>query len=762
MAVVYPCEDDQRVLVAFTKFFVQQPTVKSVFRVNVHDVETLTDACQSVLGHLERITRLFLTSTSLNVVETPQAQIAKDAGSLAYQTGSVYPHLASNSSPAPYGVVLSESAGMAPLLLQNPKSYLRPQLDALNVMVAELDSSKETLRSINALYAYLWTTDVGVLRRYIVQDEKRHYIQKPMWEKSNMKACAPSALLASTPLCELVAEPTPAGASSTTPQDTGERAGETQKTDREQSEGEISSPSIPPPSYQALLALDAALLPSTQVRRSFMKFIQACDSLMEWADSVSGLLSGKDDVPKAGTYEVPSSNDSSQRRANTVPTPAEQLLAETNRETSRRTATKTVRIHRYEIRDVSHIYDMYYQQAECFFLPEYALLDPRIHQYLVQPSYFYALRILMEDMSTEMDRLQHIAASRTSAVRADTGLSPYDVFQYGAYMNGVPETHRVGMPAAGNPSRTWATGDDAELPKIVFRPTLPQFAFLRNTLRLLLSICLNESDRTAFKSFEEMYEKLVASARDAVEELHHLPKPPSSSHERGTGERPDCASSAAPQRRELILVSRESIARETLIPNKVAWPLSAEDRGRLHRGFEAYCDLRDSVRSLKSALDKDIKRKDETHRTRVLEACVAPDRDRVTIMAIEREREQREAILRERRASRGLLGAAQASWRTLARIATCKAEVQMEDLGIPSAPQRDDEGVDMTTTSPYHMEKVLLQASVNRLCTAVEAHGAHMEREYTGLFYRGERQRWAQRLDSLVGTASAVSVVFSP
>ncbi|KPA77917.1 hypothetical protein ABB37_06696 [Leptomonas pyrrhocoris] len=758
MAVVYPCEDDQRALATFTEFFVQQPTVNSLFRVNVHDVDTLTNACQSILGHLERVTRLFLTSTPLNVEDVPQAQVVQDAGTLAYETGSVYPHLTGNNTLVPYGIVLSESAGMAPPLLQNPKGYLRPQLDALNVMVAELDSSKAMLQSINVAYAYLWTTDVEALRQYVAQDEKRQRMQKPMWERTNMKTVIPTEALAPAPPHQLAAEPVSVDVASVAPRGAGGALGD----GGGQSEGETSAPSIALPTYRTLLALDPTQLPSAQVQRSFAKFIQACDSLMEWAGSVLGLLSGKDDVPKAGTYEIPPSNNSSQRRDNQTPTSGEKRPAETNGTTTRRPATKTVRIHRYEIRDVSHIYDMYYQQAECFFLPQYALFDARIHQRLLQPAYFYALRILMEDMTTEMERLQHIAASRTSLVRADTRLSPYDAFQHGAYAGGLPEAYGVGVPASGSSPHTWATGDNEEPPKIVFRPTVPQFGFLRNTLRLLLSICLNEDDRTSFKRYEEMYETLVTNARDAVAELHHMPKPPSLSQKPGAGERPGRATAAGSSRRELVLVARESTMREALPPNKVAWAITAEDRGRLRGCFETYSDLRGSVRSLKLALDKDIKRKDETHRTRVLEVCVAEEKDPVTIMAIERQRERQEAVLRERRESSGFLGAARASLRSLAGTATCKAEVQMEDLGIPSTPQRDDEGVDMTTTSPYHAEKVLLQASVNRLWNAVEAHGIHMEREYPGLFYRGEKQRWAQRLDSLVGKANAMSVVFSP
>jgi hypothetical protein len=762
MAVVYPCEDDQCTLVAFTEFFVQQSTVQSLFRINPQDVKTLNDTCQSVLSHLERVTQLFLTSTPLNVEEIPQAHTMQDASSLAYQSGSVYPHLASNNSPALHGVALSESAGMAPLLLQNPKGYLRSQLDAVNVMVAELDNSKETLRTINASYAYIWTTDVEALRRYVAEDEKRQQLQKPMWERANMKALIPTDPQAPAPPGELEEKSQSAKTPPATPPGTADMADEATKSDEDRSEKEVPSTSVPPPTYRALLALDAALLPSEQVQRSFMKFIQACDSLMEWADSVLGLLSGRDDVPKAGIYEVPPSTDGTQRKAPAGAAADEHRPAESAGVTARRPAIKAVRIHRYEIRDVSDIYDMYYQQAECFFLPEYALFDPRIHQRLVQPSYFYALRILMDDMSEEMKRLRHIAGSRTAVAHADALQSPYNAHQNGAFMGRVPEAYGVGMPVTTPPPRSWATGDDEEPPKIVFRPTLPQFAFLRNTLRVLLSICLNEDDRTSFKRYEDMYEKLVANSKDAVAELHRLPKPPALTQESVSGGRPGFAGATSPPRREIVLVSRDSLGRNAVSPNKIVWVITAEDRGRLHGGFEAYWDLRDNVRSLKSALDKDIKQKDESHRTRVLKACVAQDKDRVTIMAIERERERRDAILRERRESSGLLGAARASWRSLAGIATCKAEVQMEDLGIPSTPQHDGDGVEMTTTSPYHMEKALLQVNVNRLWNAVDAHGAHMEREYPGLFYRGEKQRWIQRLDSLVGKASAVSVVFSP
>ncbi|KAG5504236.1 hypothetical protein JIQ42_06068 [Leishmania sp. Namibia] len=760
MAVVYPCEDDKSVLVGFTEFFTEQEGVQAVLHVTEQDVQTVRDACDSVLTHLSSTSRLILASVPLIQTEAAQLAMENDDRNTAYQVGSVYPHVLQHRNPMGYDIAFSESAGAAPPLLHHPKLFLGPQLDAIDLMAAELESAKDTLLSLNARYAYLWTTNVGELRRYVAQDERRQQMQQPMWERAQMKAA---------PIVEKTEErPAHSPMDEVGLRDASSQQGDTlciaeRAPDKEPQVQPPSEPSVQAPTYRTLLALDPSKLPSKQVQRSFMKFIQACLSLLEWVDSVSGLLSGRDDVPKAGTFEVPAQRESAQRKVDMARKASEQRPTGQTTTSSGRPGTKTVRVLRYEIRDVSNIYDMFYQQAECFYLPEYALYDGRTKQRLLQPSYYYALRMLIEDMTTEMTRLEQITASRADLVRDDVRLSPFDAYRRGAFAS-YPEVLGAGMNPSFRAPHDRIAGESGEPARIVFRPALPQFAFLRNTLRVFLSVCLNEDDRTSFKRYEELYQAFVGSARDAVGELQHLPKPPPSLLEPAAQSRFGYRGAAAPGRPncELVLASRESIAKEARSSGKVAWVISAEDRGRLHAGFEAYWEFREGLHSLKSSLDKDIRRKDKTHCTRVLDVCVAREMDPVVIMALERERELQEAKLRSRRDSGGWLGAARASLRSLAGIATCKAEVQMEDLGIPRAAQRDDSGVEMTTTSPYHAEKTLLQENVNRLWVAVEAHGVRMEREYPGLFYRGERQRWARRVGSLIEKANAVGVVFSP
>lgn len=753
MAVVYPSEDDQRALVSFTDFFTKQETVQALLRVTPQDAQTVSEACASVLTHLESMSRLILASVPLNHITDAEPGANGDvAATVVYQAGSVYPHVLQHSNPMGYEVALSDTAGAAPPLLHHPRSFLATQRDAIDLMVAELESAKDTLLSLNATYGYLWTTNVEELRHYIAQEERRQRMQQPVWERAQMRPASPNGAAAPKSASTMVSVAVPKNAAA---------------PDAAEATSTAEAPEQPPAiaiapvlTYRTLLVLDATQLPTTCVQHSFMKFIQACDSLREWADSVVGLLTGRDDVPRAGTFEVPSRRDSTpQRRIEASPQEAAERrpVSQGTATAARRPATKTVRVVRYEIRDVTHIYDMFYQQAECFYLPEYALFDTRIKQRLLQPSYFYAMRILMDDMTVEMTRLEHIAAPHVNSGHSETRMAPFDAYTQGG-ISAYPGAFGMAMDTSSQSnSRHFAEGSDAA--KIVFRPTLPQFAFLRNTLRVLLSLCLNEDDRTCLKRHERIYQELVASARDAVGELQHLPKPPQAVLEacsvRGG------AGSAGRRPRELVMVSSEGMAHDAQSSGKAAWVVSAEDRGRLRGGFEAYWELRDAVHALKTSLDKDIHRKDETHRTRVLSACVARHMDPVAIMAQERERERQDAVLRARRESGGWFGAARASLRSLVGIAACKAEVQMEDLGVPTVPRRDDEGVEMTTTSPYHAEKVLLQESVNRLWAAVEAHGVHMEREYPGLFYRGERQRWARRVGSLVEKANAVSVVFS-
>ncbi|GET87456.1 hypothetical protein, conserved [Leishmania tarentolae] len=759
MAVIYPSEEDESVLVGFTEFFTQQEGVHALFRVTEQDVQTVRSACSSVLAHLSTTSRLILASVPLNQAETTSLVAGNNGRDTVYQIGSVYPHVLQHSTPTGYNITLSESADAAPPLLHHPKSFLVSQLDAIDFMAAELESAKDTLLSLNARYAYLWTTNVDELRRYIAQEERRQKMQQPLWKHAQMRAA---------PIEEEIQKMPPHS-----PKDEmGLRDAAPQQGDAQRIAGRV--PEDPPaeapsessalaPTYRTLLALDASQLPSKQVQRSFVKFIQACLSLLEWTDSVLGLLSGRDDIPKAGTFEVSTQRGLSQRKVDTVRQASEPSPTNQATTSAGRPGTKTVRVLRYEIRDVSHIYDMLYQQAECFYLTEYALYDTRIKQRLLHPSYYYALRNLIEDATTEITRLEHIAASRAELVRDDARLSPFDAYRRGAFIP-YPEIPGMVMDPSLPAARDRVDMEGGEPTKVVFRPPLPQLAFLRNTLRVLLSISINEDDRTSFKSYEELYQTLVESARDAVVRLQNLPKPPPLLLEPAAqsmfGNR--ISRKAGRPCYELVLVFEESSAQEVRSGDKVAWVISSEDCGRLRAGFEAYWELRDGVHSLKQSLDKDIRRKDKTHRTRVLDACVAREKDPVAIMALERERALQDAEFRSRRERGGWLGAARASLRSLAGIATCKAEIQMEDLGIPTTPERDDAGVDMTTTSPYHAEKTLLQESVNRLWSAVEAHGVHMEHEYPGLFHRGERQRWARCVDSLIEKANAVGVVFSP
>ncbi|KAK7198992.1 hypothetical protein NESM_000866900 [Novymonas esmeraldas] len=760
MTVVYPSDDDQRALVSFTEFFARQESVQAVLRVTPKDAQTVGDACGCILDHLSRVRRLVLGSVPLD--QSPDAQLpvaVNGGGGAACDVGSVYPQGVQHTSLMGYEITFSGSAGAAPPLLHHPTSFLGSQSDAVDLMTAELGSAKDALLSLNATCAYLWTTNVEELRRYIAQDETRQRMQQPKWERAQMRA-------ASTEGAEAQGMPTSAPLTKPGTSDAPSPSRDEQHAPSEAEQGKdtgtVASPLEPlaekVPPFRVLLLLDASLLPSQQAQRSFAKFIQACDSLLEWADSVEALLSGRDDVPKSGTFEVPTKRRVDPARVTSEPGPGGQVPTP-----ARRPGTKTVRVLRYEIRDVSHIYDMFYQQAECFYLPEYALYDSRIKQRLLQPSYYYALRLLIEDITVEIVRLEHIAAARGDVVREDSRLSPFEAYQHGAFAP-YPGAFGMGVGQISPGSHDRHSDTTGEPSKIVFRPPLSKFEFLRNTLRVFLSVCLNEDDRTGLKRYEEAYQALVTNARDAVSELQHLPKPPQSLFESVSRARfPNRGAGATGcPRYELVLVSHEGIAQEVASGKKVAWVVSAEERSRLRDGFDAYWELRDGVHSLKSSLDKDIRRKNETHRTRVHDACVAKEKDPVALMAIERERERQEAVLRARREKGGWLGAARASLRSLAGMAACKAEVQMEDLGIPTVPPRDDAGVELTNTSPYHAEKVLLQQSVHRLWSAVEAHGVHMEREYPGLFYRGEKQRWARRVGSIVEKANAVGVVFSP
>ncbi|KAG5508806.1 hypothetical protein JKF63_05305 [Porcisia hertigi] len=759
MAVVYPSEDDARVLVGFMEFCTQQEDVQAMLGVTEKDVQTVSGACRSVLAHLRRAGRLILASIPLNQAEDAQLVSESNDRNTAYKMGSVYPHISQHPNLMGYITTLPESAGAAPPLLHQPKSFLGPQLDAIDLMEAELKSAMDTLLSVNATHAYLWTTNVDELRRYIAHNERRQQIQQSMRGRAQMRAAS--------------VEETPRGPAPDSIHEIGPRDVSSQQGDVLQAAvnppekiaptESFSESSVQAPSRCALLELDASQLPSKQVQRSFMKFIQACVSLLEWVDSVLGLLSGKDDVPKAGTFEVPVHGSFAQRGVDIPNGAGDQGPTVQGNAPTQRPGTKTMRVYRYEIRNVRHIYDMFYQQAECFYLPQYALYDARIKQRILQPSYYYALRTLIGDITAELTRLEQIAASRAHLVRDDGHWSSLD-----AYQRGAPGSY-AGVFGAVVDSYSLSRSDrvvsqSGEATKIVFEPALPQFSFLRNTLRVLLSVCLNEDDRTSFKRFEELYQAFVGSSRGAITELHHLPKPPPPSLEDAAQRRfrNGDASAAGHPRYKLLLVSPNNVEQPMLSGGEVPWALTTEDCGRLRAGFEAYWELRDGVRSLKSSLEKDIRRKDETHRTRVLGACVAREKDSLAIMAREHERGLQEALLRSRRESGGWLSAARASLRSLAGIVACKAEVQMEDLGIPTVPERDDAGEEMTTTSPYHAEKKLLQESVNRLWRAVEAHGVHMEREYPGLFYRSERGRWVKRIGSLIEKANAVGVVFSP
>lgn len=746
---MYPCEHDGQNVVKYMNLFRQnrlRDDRNILFLVTDEDIQSVESACQAVLRNYRRISRFFLCCEQLNDMESAAVSCGNETE--AFGCGGVFPHIrGSHSNPIGNGISLSETASSGVGRLRNPKVYFESQYDAAQLMIAELESAKQTLLKINKACGYLMTTNVDALRTYVSQ------LERPQ--------CRNAALLQRVNVLPGVAEEAEgiqddgiavsivsAEVGSNFPERTL-RSGDQEASEDTKGRGTPRSDTMTDiPDYRKLLAIPVEELPSPQVQKSFIKFIQLCNSVLEWLHCILDLLDGKGDIPKAGTFVVPERatvRGSGSSEEGTSPHPTVP---------SQHPRTKTVRVRRYEIRDVDHIYELLFQQAECFFLPEYAKYDARIQQRLLHPSYFYALRILIDDISVEIERLEEIASLKRRNLQQDIHLSPYDVFQYGAF---VPP---LGGNAFITPAQATCTRSHDGSPQdtsIVFCPSLPQFYFLRNSLRIFLSLSINEDDLTSLLYYEELYVSVMDDTRSATALLQDLPRPPSNlTNESSTGALP------RQKPRSLEFIVREGSGRELLAPGETRWVISMEERDKLLAGFEAYNALRYRLQMLKSSLDKDIRRKDESHRTRVLSTCVAGEMDSMAMKAVERRRQLREQVLRERRESSGWIGAAKASLRALAGVATCKAEVQMEDLGIPAEPLVDDSGVEMTTTSPYHEAKSLVQQSVYRMWESVEAHGIRLEHIYPGLFFRGQKELLAHRMDFILKKANAVSVVFSP
>lgn len=669
-------------------------------------------------------------------------------------------------------IVLSDVSAAEVFGMTNPANFFAARQDDLELTKGQLESARETLQAVNRNHGFIWTSNVGVMKRLLGPQRNRSlslvYRMNDAGSKSKPVPCR-------TVTNEDAEQQQPPGG-----------------VGKEKGRFEGAASSVEEEAVRKLLALPEEKLPSSAVRVAYAQFVQTSTLLICWLIAVLQMVRGEDDIPKSGTYPIPvgkpkssavgstaapvgSGDDNNTTCTSTATQPTASVDARPTAGAPeivvQAARTRTVHVRRFEIHDAHYSYDSFHEQAKCFFLPEYTQYDARVQRRLLQPAYFRALHDMLSDLSSEVDRLTTTAACKgTGPVNTDWELSPYNA--YG--------------PLSSRPACTGTSAE--ELPEIVFRPPLSSFRFLRDSLRIYLSTCINEDDASALLYYEHVYNDTLTQAREAARIIQRLPKPLDATRRSTAQANPTTDSAGAtlapPHNLAQTLAREQHIvppgendydalhanlaadldATTTTVGRRLSgWPPTREERGILVSGFEAYWEVRDRIYALKTSLAKDIKQRNRTHMTQVATVAVMKEISHLQQKAEYQERQFQEY---ERKGTSlfPLWGAVKSSLEALGSAITCKAELDpgdMGEVGGRSQKAMGGEGSPLISASPFHAEKERLLAQVSRLWTVMEVQGMQLEATYSGVFFRGERERWADRMGRLVKKAEGVSVVFS-
>ncbi|CCW64674.1 unnamed protein product [Phytomonas sp. EM1] len=693
MAVVFPTENDKRILLDYIKrFHFKHEDGEGAITVDIsgnffqaEDIRNLECACDSVLLNMRKISTFFTAGKPLVSREIHDSLDVEDV------------------EPFPSVSIMDAFSR------QSPSVFFNEYRESVEIMKTELLNSRDTMKRINAANAFIWTTNVSRLQQWFCSVP--HQDTQILTSKMRTKVAKESMLESNSYVHRT-----------------------SQCRDNSTIEGHhVGHGANGYLSDTFLLSLKAEKLPSEIVKSSYAKFIQACASLISWLNSVLDILNGVYDIPKPGKFPIPEAQSHEPDAPN-----GGQLADSISQISTRRTHTVTVRC--FEIHDAYQIYALIVEQAAYFFQPACTQYDARVQRRLLQSSYFHSVRELIDELTIEINRLKKIARQKPFAITTNPNLIPYNLY-----------TQR-------NDTQYSNLGEQVQ---VFFRPPLSYFYFLRASLQLYLSICLNEDDLTSLSFFQHLYKNFLAEARDVIHNLQRLPGP-----SLGLSHKPKVSHNAS------IFLSTESeensssrmVTRDQSHylsdcggqHSSLDWMPSVEERGQLYAEFEAYWTVYEKVLSLRRILEKDIRSKDSTHRTRMLASSVQDERGPAFL-----EAEQRLNAL-------GNKGDQQPAsfWTTtknslgvLSRILTCQAEVDF-NLYDQFVGNVDGEGTPMTATSPYHDEKTEILKNVTQLWKAIEIQGAQLEKKYPNHFFIRSKSRWSKFFKGFAKKVETVSVVF--
>ncbi|ESL09300.1 hypothetical protein TRSC58_02982 [Trypanosoma rangeli SC58] len=336
---------------------------------------------------------------------------------------------------------------------------------------------------------------------------------------------------------------------------------------------------------------------------AFMLFLQAFDAFLAWVSSLMEILDGEGTVPAAGTYHVLDQSERENARGGgeshtggeqhgqvegdsgdlsasqtDAAAPRKASLQDAGQDTAAASTSSArqepatlprrshrVRVTRYELHDVSSIFQLFQNQASLFFLPEYTSYDPRLQLRLLAPEYYGPLRETIRDISQEVERLRQLGASLTKE-RSNGAI-------------------------------------------ITFCPALCNFCFLRDTLKLYWSACVIEDDITSLQYHRMQYNKCVLEVGEVLDVLRQLRRPPARVATGGGGVGSSSSSSSI----------NNNIGRGAPTPARSSfsssndWVLTPEERGAIEAGFTSFWSIRARVLELSDSLSRDIEEKNRTH-----------------------------------------------------------------------------------------------------------------------------------------------------
>lgn len=618
---------------------------------------------------------------------------APSEGSVAAQFNPHAPHGLGNFSLAP------DMSAIPMPLLDTPLRFFDKQEKTIAKARRRVARAAERLRAINRAHQFLLTTDVEALRQYR------------------------SATSAKPPLF---------------------------RPDEEQVETRVSPPPPPPSSSVDLCCIEPHRLPSPFVKRSYARFAQSAQVLLDWFDRILSLLRREDAIPEAGTFTVPitpaSDNDDDDddsdndrgdddstkkhssdhngkkteedgvRESPPAPPAADAGSGEASPEAAQPPPprSKTVRIRRYEVHDVQQGFNACATQCKYYFFSNYLTFDPRLQHRILDPHYFGCLRDTIDGLQDEVERLERISRREAPAAPYwDPAVSPYSMYQQGAFVH-PPPAHAPPPPSSSSTAATAAGGDDKT--HIVFRPSLNHFRLLRDVMRLYWSLAVTETDTTTVREFGSLFAGFVADAQDATEQIRRLP----------------------------------------------ALDGGAVADDDTQRTLSQFLECRANVLYLRNTVKSNIEGTKKTHAHLDASAAVAGERTPEAVQAEARALQAAAAAAASARASArpspaSWWASAKAALQAVLDVSTCQAEL---DPSYKAVVDTDGKRKMLVRESPHQAEKELLLTNVERLWKVVELEATKLERAYPGKFFRDSKKRWGARAAKVVSKAEPVSTVF--